>query len=72
MSDIEINVKDSRLAKFFKGVRTEFRKIIWPERDTLLKQLLAVVVSCVVVGLLIALFDFAAQNLMNVFVNLGA
>ena len=29
--------------KFFDGVKAEFKKIIWPDKDTLLKQSVAVV-----------------------------
>ncbi len=71
MSDVETKAKESRLAKFAKGVRAEFKKIIWPERDTLLKQLAAVLVVTVIVGLLIALIDFGANNLINLLVTIG-
>ena len=71
MSDIETKVKDSRIGKFFKGVKAEFKKIIWPERDTLLKQLAVVLAVAVVVGLLIAIIDFGAQNLIDVLIRLG-
>ena len=71
MSDIETKVKDSKAAKFFKGVKAEFKKIIWPERDTLLKQLAVVLAVAVVVGLLIAVIDFGAQNLIDLVVRLG-
>ena len=56
----------------FKGVRTEFGKIIWPSRETMVKQLIAVVCVTVVVGLLIAVIDFGAQNLIDVLVKINA
>ena len=64
--------KQSKLGSFFKGVRTEFGKIIWPSRETIVKQLLAVVCVTVVVGLLIAVIDFGAQNLIDVLVKINA
>ena len=34
--------------KFFDGVKAEFKKIIWPDKDTLLKQSVAVVFVSIV------------------------
>ena len=64
--------KQSGIGGFFKGVRTEFGKIIWPGRDTMVKQLIAVVCVTVVAGLLIAVIDFGAQNLIDVLVKINA
>lgn len=57
---------------FLKGVRTEFGKIIWPSRETMGKQLVAVVCATVVTALLIAVIDFGAQNLIDVLVKINA
>lgn len=66
--------EDNRGSKagFFQGVKTEFKKIIWPDRDTLGRQLLAVVCVTVVMGILIAVIDFGAQNLINLITTIGA
>ena len=61
---------ESRLKHFFKGVRAEFRKIIWPDRYTLLKQLVAVLVVSVIVGVIIALVDYASGALLNLLMGL--
>lgn len=42
---------------WFKGLRAEFKKIIWPDKKTLAKQTTAVVVVSVVLGLLISVID---------------
>ena len=65
MSKDSTKAKESRAASFFKGVKAEFRKIIWPDRDTLLKQLAAVLVVTVLLGAVIALIDFGFQNLID-------
>lgn len=46
---------------FFKGVKTEFKKIAWPDKNTLVKQSIAVVCISVVVGAIIAILDFIMQ-----------
>ncbi|MBQ9927537.1 MAG: preprotein translocase subunit SecE [Lachnospiraceae bacterium] len=43
---------------FFKGLKSEYRKISWPDRTSLLKQSVAVVCVSVVVGIIIAVLDF--------------
>ena len=46
---------------FFKGVKSEFKKIVWPNKDTLTKETVAVIVVSVILGLLIALLDWLFQ-----------
>ena len=43
---------------FFKGVKAEFKKIVWPDKESLLKQSVAVVCISVVLGIIIAILDF--------------
>ena len=53
--------KTSKTVKFWNGVKAEFKKITWPDRDSLLKQSIAVVAVSVVVGIIITVLDFALQ-----------
>ncbi len=46
---------------WFKGLNREFKKIIWPDKNTLVKQTTAVVSVSVVLGIIIAIVDFIAQ-----------
>ena len=50
---------------FFKGVKTEFKKITWPDRMSTLKQSIAVVAISVVVGVIIALLDYVIKYGVN-------
>lgn len=75
MANTKAKAKDkpgvgSKISRFFKGVKAEFKKIIWPDRDTLLKQLAAVLVVTVILGLIIALLDFGFQNLIDLLTTL--
>ena len=65
MSKDKTKAKESKAAVFFKGVKAEFRKMIWPDRDPLLKQLAALLVVTVLLGVVIALIDFGFQNLID-------
>ena len=51
------DAKETRKTPFFKGVKAEFKKIIWPDKDSLIKQTIAVVLISVVLCLLIAVLD---------------
>lgn len=51
--------------KFFDGVKAEFKKIIWPDKDILLKQSVAVVAVSIVLGAIIALIDTLMQYGVN-------
>ena len=59
MNRNDSKAKQSKLSVFWKGV------IIWPDRDTLVKQLVAVLCVTVIAAILIAVIDFGAQNLIE-------
>jgi preprotein translocase subunit SecE len=50
---------------FFTGVKAEFKKISWPDKDQLLKQSVAVVCISVVLGFIITLLDTILQYGIN-------
>ena len=47
--------KEKVKKNFFKGLKAEFNKIIWPDKDTVGKQTVAVIACTVALGLIIAL-----------------
>jgi len=53
--------KNTDKPKFFKGVKSEFKKITWPGKSELVKETVAVVCVSAVLAALIAVFDFAIQ-----------
>ena len=42
---------------WFKGLKAEFREIIWPDKDALVKQTTAVVAVSVFLGAIITVID---------------
>lgn len=48
------NVEKAPKTSWFDGVKAEFKKIIWPEQKSVVRQTIAVIVTSVVVGLIIA------------------
>lgn len=55
---------------WFSGLKSEFRKIIWPDKKSLGKQTLAVTAASVAAGLIIAGIDVLVQYAINFIVNL--
>ena len=51
------NASKKQKKSFFKGLKTEFGKIIWPDRKTVGKQTVAVIACSSALGLIIALLD---------------
>ncbi len=49
----DVTPKKSR----FKSLKSEFKKITWPDRPTLIKQTIAVIVISIIVGALIVGVD---------------
>ena len=55
--------------KFFDGVKAEFKKITWPDRDLLLRQCVAVVGVSIVLGGVIAILDMILQYAVDFLVK---
>ena len=59
-----------RAKTYFKGVRTELKRVVWPTKDELVKYTVAVVVMLVFFGALIALVDAVAVPALYAFSGL--
>lgn len=68
----DVNIKTAKPAKakkksgksgggFFSQIKAEFKKIIWPSRQSLFRQTVAVVISTLVVGILIYAVDIVIK-----------
>ena len=55
--------------KFFDGVKAEFKKVTWPDRELLLKQSAAVVGLSIVLGGIIAVLDMILQYAVDFLVK---
>ena len=48
--------------KWWKGLKSEWRKISWPDKTTLTKQTIAVVVTSVITGVIITIVDVLVKS----------
>ena len=46
---------------WFKGLKAEFKKIVWPDQKSLTKETAAVVIVSVVVGVIISVVDLIVR-----------
>ena len=53
------------VAKYFRELRSELKKVVWPTPKQVLKNALIVLACVVVVGVFIWVFDFVAQFGIN-------
>ena len=67
MGETTANTTQEKAPKksWFKGLKSEFKKISWPDKETLVKESAAVIVVTVILGFVIALVDMAIEYGVN-------
>ena len=61
---------ETQKTSWFTGLKAEFRKIIWPTKESVAKETTAVVITSIILGLIIAMLDFIIQYGVNFLVGL--
>ena len=57
----EITAEKKQKKSWFKGLKAEFKKVIWPDKKTLAKQTVAVTLFSIILGAIIAIVDALLQ-----------
>ena len=65
------NVEKAPKMSWFTGLKAEFKKIIWPSKQSLARQTAAVIAVSVALGLIIALMDYIIQYGVDFLVGLS-
>ena len=65
------NAAKARKPSFLKGLKAEFKKIVWPDQETVAKQSATVVVVTILLGAVIALLDSLIKYGLNIILFLG-
>ena len=63
------NTEKVKKTSWFKGLKAEFKKIIWPDKKTLAKETVAVTVCSLLLGVIIAIIDALLQYGINFIVK---
>ena len=59
------------IAKYFRELKSELKKVVWPTPKQLLKNTLVVVACVLVVGVFIWTFDLVAKVLIDALISIG-
>ncbi|WP_373212347.1 preprotein translocase subunit SecE [Ruminococcus sp. 5_1_39BFAA] len=54
---------------WFQGLQAEFRKIVWTDRNTLMKQSVVVIVVSVLLGVIISVMDAGILECINLLIK---
>ncbi|MCL2741339.1 MAG: preprotein translocase subunit SecE [Oscillospiraceae bacterium] len=58
-----------RMVRYLKEIRVELRKVIWPTKSQLVNNTISVLASCLIIGAVIWVADFALGHLLSIFGN---
>jgi preprotein translocase subunit SecE len=60
----------SKMKDWFKAVRAQFRRIIWPTKEEAARETAVVVVITLIIGAVIALLDRGLLTLVDLIITL--
>lgn len=60
----------TRVKNFFKDYKSEIKKIVWPSRSNVIKNVIIVLVMCVVIGAFIWILDWALAQLLSLILGI--
>lgn len=63
----EVNEKKTGLGRYFKGVKSEMKKVVWPTKDELVKYSILVIFISILAALITGLFDAIIYKLFGLF-----
>ncbi len=61
----ENTVEKKEKIPFFKNLKIEFKKIIWPTKEDAAKKTILIVVVTIILGVLVKLLDMGVQALLS-------
>ena len=62
--------KAEKAGKYFRGLVSEAKKVVWPDRKTVVRNTLVTIAVCAILGLLIWLVDIGLSNLIQLVLSL--
>lgn len=70
-SDKSKKKKPNRIVKWFKDLKSEFKKVVWPSRKKVFNNTLVVLVVMVIASVFVGGLDFGLLKLFSFVLNLG-
>lgn len=69
MGETANTVEKAPKKSWFKGLKAEFKKIIWPDKESLVKQSTAVVIVTFIIGVIVAILDALIKYGIDLFIK---
>lgn len=60
----------ARIKKWFREMKSELKKVVWPSGKQVLNNSLVVLVCVIIVGIIVGLLDYGAGFLLSLFLKL--
>ncbi len=60
-----------KVAKYFKDLKSEFKKVVWPSKKKVINNTSVVLGSIVIMGIFVGLLDTGMFKLLQVVLGLG-
>ena len=57
MAEAKAKKSGNRISRFFKEVKSELKKVVWPSKKQIIKNTLVVIAAVVIVGIFIWALD---------------
>jgi len=71
MAEVKKENLFKRIARYFRELKSELKKVVWSTPKQVAKNTLIVIACVIVVGVFIWVFDFVAQALITGLINLA-
>lgn len=69
MSSQTMSKDEEKKIGFFKGVKSEMKRVSWPTKKTLVNHTIIVIVMCIFMSLFIGVLDLGFQSLIGLIVK---
>jgi len=56
--------KIKKMGRFFKQIKLELNKVVWPTRQQLITSTISVIIFCLIIGAIITILDLAVGDLI--------
>ena len=70
-SDKSKKKKPNRIVKWFKDLKSEFKKVVWPTKKQVFNNTLGVLVTMVVSSVFVGALDFGLLKLFKFLLDIG-
>jgi preprotein translocase subunit SecE len=65
----QTSANKGKMSTYFKGVKAETKKVIWPSKKELVNYTGVVILMCVIVGLIVWVLDLGITRLLSLIIK---